>query len=74
MKKQYTVQNLHCPNCANKLCNAIRQLDGVQSVEVAFGAPTVVNLEVDSAKEAQIFTIFTQLAKRIEPTAVLTEK
>ena len=73
MKKSYTVQNLHCPNCANKLCNAIRQLDGVQSVEVVFGNPTVVNMEIDEIKAGQIFAITTQLAKRIEPKAIVEE-
>jgi len=73
MQKTYTVQNLHCPNCANKLCNAIRQLDGVQSVEVAFGSPTVVNMQIDETKAGQIFAITTQLAKRIEPKAIVEE-
>ena len=73
MKKSYTVQNLHCPNCANKLCNAVRQLDGVQSVEVVFGSPTVVNMEIDEIKAGQITAITTQLAKRIEPKAVVEE-
>jgi len=74
MKKNYTVQNLHCPNCANKLCNAVRQLDGVQSVEVVFGSPTVINMEVDENKVGQIFLITEQLAKRIEPKAILKEE
>ena len=74
MKKRYSIQNLHCPNCANKLCNAVRQLDGVQSVEVAFGAPTVLDMDVDEGKVAQISVITAQLAKRIEPKAIVTEE
>ena len=73
MKKNYSIQNFHCPNCANKFCNALRQLQGIQSVEVNFGTPTLLTVEVADEQVSKILPIATQLAKRIEPNAIIEE-
>lgn len=73
MNKKYSIQNLKCPNCANKICNAVKQIEGVQSAEIQFGNPTVLTVELNEDKAQQVLTIATQLTKRVEPNAELSE-
>lgn len=38
MKKVFELEDLDCANCAAKMEDAIRKLDGVQSVTISFMA------------------------------------
>lgn len=36
MRKTYNLENLDCANCAAKIENAVRQLNGIKDVSVSF--------------------------------------
>ena len=48
MKKVFELEDLDCANCAAKMEDAIRKLDGVQSVTISFMAQKMT-LEAEDA-------------------------
>lgn len=70
MKKRYVIEDLCCANCAAKMEEAIRKLDGVNSANVNF---LTQKLTLD-AEDAQFDSILDQaetIIKKIEPDCVL---
>ena len=49
MKRRYTLENLECANCAAKMEDEIKKLDGVNSVTVNFITTKMV-LDVEDDK------------------------
>ena len=66
MKKTYKLENLDCANCAARMENAVRRIDGVQSVAVSFMAQKLV-LEADEAGFEEIFRQVVKACKKVEP-------
>jgi hypothetical protein len=66
MKKTYALENLDCANCARKMEEAIRRIDGVQDAKVNF----LTQKMTVSAEEADFAAIMKQVVKvcrRVEP-------
>ena len=70
MKKTYKLENLDCANCAARMENAIRRLDGVQSAAVSFMAQKLV-LEADDTRFDEVFKQVVKACKKVEHDLVI---
>ena len=52
MRKSFKLENLDCANCAAKMENGIKNIDGVKSATVSFMTQKLV-IEADSHTPAQ---------------------
>lgn len=66
MKKNIKLIDLDCANCAAKIENAIKKIDGVTNVSVSFMAQKMT-LEAPDDKFAQILDEAKQLIHKLEP-------
>lgn len=66
MKKNIKLIDLDCANCAAKIENAIKKIDGVTNVSVSFMAQKMT-LEAPDDKFAQILNEAKQLIHKLEP-------
>ena len=73
IKKEFTLHNLSCPNCAEKMESAIRKLDGVFGAAVVFASQTLV-MEIDTDKTAEIIEQVRNIVKEIEWEVTVQEK
>lgn len=72
MKKVFELEDLDCANCAAKMEDAIRKLDGVQSVTISFMAQKMT-LEADDANFDKVLKQVKKCIKRIEPDCVVVD-
>ena len=70
MKKTYKLENLDCANCAARMENAIRRLDGVQSAAVSFMAQKLV-LEADDDRFDAVLDEAERVCRKIEPDCTI---
>lgn len=66
MKRRYTLENLGCANCAAKMENKIKELDGVNSVTVNFITTKMV-LDAEDDKFDSVLAQAKEIIKSIEP-------
>ena len=66
MVKTFRLNNLDCANCAAKMENAIRKLDGVNDISVVFMTQKMV-LDADDAHFDEILKKVVKLCRRVEP-------
>ena len=66
MKRRYTLENLVCANCAAKMEEKIKELDGVNSVTVNFITTKMV-LDVEDDKFDSVLNQAKDIIKSIEP-------
>ncbi len=66
MKKVFAMENLDCANCAAKMENAIRNIDGVRQVSISFMTQRMT-LEADESAFDEILKKAVKACKRIEP-------
>ena len=66
MKKVIAMQDLDCANCAAKMEQAIRKIDGVQSCSINFMLQRMT-LELDEVNSAEIISQIKAAVKKIEP-------
>ena len=66
MKRRYTLENLGCANCAAKMDEKIKELDGVNSVTVNFITTKMV-LDVEDDKFDSVLAQAKDIIKSIEP-------
>ena len=66
MVKTFRLNNLDCANCAAKMENAIRKLDGVNDISVVFMTQKMV-LDADDAHFDEIVKKVVKLCRRVEP-------
>lgn len=66
MKKSYQLTNLDCANCAQKMEDAIRKLEGVQEISVSFFSQKFTITAEDNCFE-NIMKQVVKVCKRIEP-------
>lgn len=66
MKRRYTLENLECANCAAKMEDEIKKLDGVKSVTVNFITTKMV-LDVEDDKFDSVLDQAKDIIKSIEP-------
>lgn len=66
MKKKFKLENLDCANCAAKMENAIKKIDGVTDASVSFMTQKLV-IEADDEKFDDIMQKVTTACKKVEP-------
>lgn len=70
MKKTFRLEGLDCANCAAKIENAVKGLDGVTAASVNFMTTKMV-IEGDDAKIDEIVKSAHNLVKKLEPDVVI---
>lgn len=70
MKKRYTIEDLCCANCAAKMEDAIRKIDGVNSATINF-LTQKLTLDAEDATFDAILNQAETIIKKIEPDCVL---
>ena len=66
MKKVIAMQDLDCANCAAKMEQAIRKIDGVQSCSINFMLQRMT-LELDENNSTETINQIKAAVKKIEP-------
>ncbi|MBC5582130.1 cation transporter [Anaerofilum sp. BX8] len=70
MKKTFKLQDLDCANCAAKMENAIKKLDGVTDASVSFMTQKLM-LEADDARFDAILKEVVKTCKKVEPDCTI---
>ena len=66
MKKKFKLVDLDCANCAAKMENAIRKIDGVQDATVSFMSQRLT-VEADDSRFEEILDKIVKVCKKVEP-------
>lgn len=66
MKKTFQLIDLDCANCAQKMEDAVRKIDGVEAVQVSF-LTQKMTLTADDASFDKIVKQAVKVCRRIEP-------
>ena len=70
MKKRFKLLNLDCANCAAKMEDAIKKLDGVHDATVSFMTQKLT-LDADDARFEEILQQAAKLCKKVEPDCTI---
>lgn len=70
MKKSFKLRDLDCANCAAKMEDAIRKLDGVNSATVSFMTQKLT-LDADDARFDEILQQAAKVCKKVEPDCTI---
>ena len=70
MKKRYLIEELCCTNCAAKMEDGIRKLEGVNSANINF-LTQKLTLDADDTRFDSILDEAERIIKKIEPDCVL---
>lgn len=70
MKKTWKLDGLDCANCAAKMENAIRKIDGVQSAAVSFMTQKLT-IEAEESRIDEIFRNAVAVCRKIEPDCTI---
>ena len=66
MKKRFKLVDLDCANCAAKMEDAIKKVDGVKDATVSF-VMQKMTVEADDARCDDIMKEIVKVCKRVEP-------
>ena len=70
MKKRYKMIDLDCANCAAKMEDAIRKIDGVNEVSVSFLSQKLT-IDADESRLDDIMEQVIKTCKRVEPDCTI---
>ena len=70
MKKKFKLTDLDCANCAAKMEEAIKKIEGVADANVSFMAQKIT-LTADDARYDEIVKEMVKVCKRVEPDCKL---
>lgn len=70
MKKRFTLTDLDCANCAAKMEDAIKKIDGVNDAVVSFMAQKLT-LDADDARFDAILDEVVRVCRKVEPDCVI---
>jgi Cation transport ATPase len=70
MKKSFKLKDLDCANCAQKMEDAIKKLDGVNDASINFMTQKLT-IDADDAKFDEILKAAVKVCKKIEPDCVI---
>ena len=70
MKKQFKLTHLDCANCAAKMENAIKKLEGVTDASVSFMAQKLT-IEAEEAQFDDVMKRVNKVIKRVEPDCII---
>ena len=66
MKKVFAMEDLDCANCAAKMQEAIKKIDGVEDCSVSFMSQRMT-LVYDESREKEILKQVAKTCKKVEP-------
>ena len=66
MKKVFAMEDLDCANCAAKMQEAIKKIDGVEDCSVSFMRQRMT-LVYDESREKEILKQVAKTCKKVEP-------
>ena len=66
MKKRFKLVDLDCANCAAKMEDAIKKVDGVKDATVSFMTQKLT-IEADDERFDEIMKEIVKVCKRVEP-------
>ena len=70
MKMRFKLLNLDCANCAAKMEDAIKKLDGVHDATVSFMTQKLT-LDADDARFEEILQQAVKACKKVEPDCTI---
>ena len=70
MRKSFKLENLDCANCAAKMENAIKNIEGVKSASISFMTQKLV-LEADDDRFEAVLDEAQHACKKFEPDCVI---
>lgn len=70
MKKKFKLTDLDCANCAAKMEDAIKKIDGVHEATVSFMAQKLT-LDADDARFDAIMDQVVRVCKKVEPDCTI---
>ena len=73
MRKTFELEDLDCANCAAKMENAVREIEGVTFVSVSFMTQKMI-LEADDDKFNDIVKKAVKVCREIEPDCTVIVK
>ena len=70
MKKKFKLTDLDCANCAAKMEDAIKKLDGVNDASVSFMMQKMT-IDADDARFEEIMKEVVEVCKKVEPDCIV---
>ena len=70
MKKKFKLQDLDCANCAAKMEEAIKKIEGVSDATVSFMTKKMT-LEADDGRFDEIMKEVVSVCRKVEPDCVI---
>ena len=70
MKKKYNLTDLDCANCAAKMEDAIKKIDGVNNATVSFMAQKLT-IDADDSRFDSIMKEVVNVCRKVEPDWVI---
>ena len=70
MKKKFKLTNLDCANCAAKMENAIKKIDGVRDANVSFMTQKMT-IEADDSRFDEIMEEVHSVCRKVEPDCTI---
>lgn len=70
MKKRFTLTDLDCANCAAKMEDAIKKIDGVNDAVVSFMTQKLT-LDAEDARFDAILDEVVRVCRKVEPDCVI---
>ncbi|MCB7318919.1 cation transporter [Lacrimispora sp. 210928-DFI.3.58] len=70
MKKKFKLTDLDCANCAAKMEDAIKKIDGVADANVSFMTQKMT-IEADDARFDEIMKEVVAVCKKVEPDCII---
>lgn len=70
MKKSYRIENIDCANCAEKLENSLKKIEGVIELKINFLMQKII-VEADAENFEKVLANIKAHAKKIEPQVLI---
>ena len=70
MKKKFKLQDLDCANCAAKMEEAIKKIEGVSDATVSFMTQKMT-IEADDSRYDEIMKEVVSVCRKVEPDCVI---
>ncbi len=70
MKKKFKLQDLDCANCAAKMEDAIKKIEGVADASVSFMTQKLT-IEADASRFDEIMKNVVDVCRKVEPDCVI---
>ncbi len=72
MKKNYILEDLDCANCAAKIEEGVKNIEGVTECSVSFVTEKMI-VEIEDGKEKEVEKEIKKVVRKIEPDTTLRE-